>query len=488
MIYGVSSWIVPVALGTIATPIIVKSLGARQYGIYALVLGLIAYSFNFNVGRAVTKYLAEYRSAGETEKIRSVLTATFAVNLIVGVLGLVVTFLVAPSLVSRVFRIEESLRGEALSAVYLSAFIIFAFIWGQVFSAVLQGLNRIDVYSKVQNVTSFLMVGGSISIALAGYGLMELLYWNLATTTLSAFLSAVSSYRLMPELGFSLRTDSEAFRKVILFSAPVVGYQIMANIVLLFERGWITAKLGSEALTYYVVPMTPGMLLHGFAFSAMITLFPVVSALDDRTQLLALYRKVSKTICFVVVFVVASLIALNQPILALWVGPDFASQSGTLLILHSITFGILAIAVIAYQLADGVGFPSFGFWATLFVLLISLPLMLVLIPFGNIGIAVARLAAFSVMIPGVVLLERRVFGQVQKRFWLESGIRLLAAGVAAGFAEMLIRNFLSDAWWSLGLEFAAGGAIYCLVLFALGFVDDEEREFINSVRARMGLI
>jgi hypothetical protein len=63
---------------------------------------------------------------------------------------------------------------------------------------------------------------------------------------------------------------------VIWFSAPVVGYQIVANVVLLFERGWITAKLGSEALTYYVVPMTPGILLHGFAFSAMITLFPVV--------------------------------------------------------------------------------------------------------------------------------------------------------------------------------------------------------------------
>ena len=213
MIYGVSSWIVPVALGTIATPIIVKSLGPRQYGIYALVLGLIAYSFNFNVGRAVTKYLAEYRSAGETEKIRSVLAATFAVNLIVGSLGLVVTILLAPYLVSRVFQIEESFREEALTAVYLSAFIIFAFIWGQVFNAVLQGLNRIDVYSKVQNLTSFVMVGGSICIALAGYGLRELLYWNLATTTLSAVLAALCSYRLLPEFAFSVKTDSEALRR-----------------------------------------------------------------------------------------------------------------------------------------------------------------------------------------------------------------------------------------------------------------------------------
>ena len=384
MIYGVSSWIVPVALGTISTPIIVKSLGTRQYGIYALVLGLIAYSFNFNIGRAVTKYVAEYTSTGETEKIRNVLGATFTINLIVGFLGLGVIALLAPFLVSRVFQIEESFRHEALVAVYLSAVIIFAFVWGQVFNAVLQGLNRIDVYSKVQNLTNLLMVCGSVTIALAGYGLIELLYWNLATTSVGAFLAAVMSHRLLPEFRFSLKTSSEAFRKVIWFSAPVVAYQIVGNVVLLFERGWITAKLGSEDLTYYVVPMTPGILLHGFAFSAMMTLFPIVSALDDRAQLLTLYRKATKMISFVVVFAVATLIALNQPILTLWIGADFASRSGTLLILHSLTFGIVAMLVVAYQLADGVGLPSFGFWVGLFVLLISLPLMLFLVPFGNI--------------------------------------------------------------------------------------------------------
>jgi hypothetical protein len=104
---------------------------------------------------------------------------------------------------------------------------------------------------------------------------------------------------------------------------------------------------------------------------------------------------------------------------------------------------MLAVVVVAYQLADGVGLPTFGFWATLCVLFIGLPLMVTLVPFGNLGIAVARLAAFSVMIPGVAILERRVFGQIQTRFWLESGIRLLLAGTAAGLAEMLFAEYCS---------------------------------------------
>jgi hypothetical protein len=154
----------------------------------------------------------------------------------------------------------------------------------------------------------------------------------------------------------------------------------------------------------------------------MITLFPVVRR---RSRSFSLYRKASKTISFIAVFAVASLIALNQPILALWVGPDFATQSGTLLILHSLTFGMLAVVVVAYQLADGVGLPTFGFWATLCVLFIGLPLMVTLVPYGNLGIAVARLRVRNDPRRGDSRTTR--LRTDQTRFWLESGIRLLLA-------------------------------------------------------------
>ena len=92
------------------------------------------------------------------------------------------------------------------------------------------------------------------------------------------------------------------------------------------------------------------------------------------------------------------------------------------------------------------------------------------------------------MIPAIALLERRVFGEIQKRFWLENGLRLICAGAATGLVQIALRNVFADNWLTLGLEFAVGGAVYCLVLFVTGFVDNDERELINSVRARMGLI
>ena len=63
-----STWFLPLGLSFFATPIIVKALGDEDYGIYALVLGFIGYSFNFGIGRAITKYIAEYRASGETRE------------------------------------------------------------------------------------------------------------------------------------------------------------------------------------------------------------------------------------------------------------------------------------------------------------------------------------------------------------------------------------------------------------------------------------
>src|SRR5829696_6511455 len=91
-IYGFSTWLLPLILSFVATPVIVRALGHEDYGIYALVLGFIAYSFNFNVGRAITKYVAEYSAVGEREKISEVISATLFINLTLGGFGVLAIF------------------------------------------------------------------------------------------------------------------------------------------------------------------------------------------------------------------------------------------------------------------------------------------------------------------------------------------------------------------------------------------------------------
>src|SRR5438094_325572 len=146
VIYGSLTWILPIGLSFVATPIIVRSLGNNDYGIYALVLGFISYSFTFSLGRAITKYIAEYRVTGESDKIRDLISATFFLNLAVGLSGVLLICLLANWLVRDVFRIVDEAQDKTAIALYAASGIIFLSMLNQVFVAILQGIHRFDIY------------------------------------------------------------------------------------------------------------------------------------------------------------------------------------------------------------------------------------------------------------------------------------------------------------------------------------------------------
>jgi O-antigen/teichoic acid export membrane protein len=92
VLYGLSTWVLPLVLSFYSIRILVPSLGDKDYGIYALVTGFISYSFNLNFGRAITKYIAEYRASGENEKIRDIISATLLINIAVGIAAILLIF------------------------------------------------------------------------------------------------------------------------------------------------------------------------------------------------------------------------------------------------------------------------------------------------------------------------------------------------------------------------------------------------------------
>ena len=48
--YGVLSWLLPLGLTLLVTPSIVRGLGTDLYGLYAIILSFISYSFAFGIG------------------------------------------------------------------------------------------------------------------------------------------------------------------------------------------------------------------------------------------------------------------------------------------------------------------------------------------------------------------------------------------------------------------------------------------------------
>lgn len=485
-IYGFSTWLLPLALSFIATPIIVRSLGHEDYGIYAFVLGFIAYSFNFNVGRAITKYVAEYRAAGEREKISEIISATLFINLALGGFGVAVILFSARSIVVDFLKIQAESQEKSIYALYIAALTIFFLMLSQVFNAILQGLHRFDVYAKIYNLNNIVLILGNLMLALNGFQLIPLLLWNLGVTALSAIISAVSAKRLLPEFSFRMKFRRKTLKFVFDYSSGVIAYQMLANILLLFERSWITSKLGAENLTFYVVPMMLALYIHSFIASLMLVIFPLASELKDEPEkLLRLYQKATKIVSFLSVFLGASLIVHSKPFLTLWMGADFAENSSWLLILHTITFSLLAIEIVAWQTTEGLGFPNYNCYLFMICFIISISGMYLLINnYGNFGVALARAAGFGGLFLSIFYVEKRFLGKIHINFWLKLIGILTAATIPTVLVEYFLTAQLGVSWLGLIISGIAGGVVYCLTAWLLGFVSEDEIALVKGILRR----
>lgn len=489
ILFGFLSALLPLISTFVVTKFVLEGLGAVEYGLLALVLGFVSYSFTFGIGRAVTKFVAEFRATGEFEKINEVLSATLFLNLLVGVFGAGVLILLARIFVVDVLLIENQLQAKAVVGFYIAAVTIAFVMMQQIFSAVLQAVGRFDWFSHITTIFSTLLSAGNLVLVLFGGDAITLLWWNLGTTAASVLAFYVAARRLLPEARFGFKFSREIFRLVANFSVGVIGYQIFGNLLLLFERSFITRTLGTESLTFYVVPMTLAMYIHVFMISVSLALMPLTSEIEagkDATRLLAIYERATKYVWLIVFFVVLSLSIGSSAFLTLWLGADFAARAGSILTFHSITFGSMSLLVIAWQITEGLGKPSRNAWLVFVWAVLGAGLMFVLTPqFGLSGAAAARAASVGLSVPFFVgLIERATFGKIQFEFWLKTLPLLILATAASGAAEYFLLERLPFGWFGLTAVMFAGGLIYLAILFLIGFFSAEERIWIRQFAAR----
>lgn len=476
------AWFLPLVLGFIATPIIVKKLGYENYGLFSLILGIISYSFTFGIGRAVTKYVAEYRVQNKNAEVSEIISATlwFSIILGVGAALLIVSF--SDYIVADILQIENEKRGDARTGLYLACATIGFLMIGQVFQAVIQALHRFDRNSLLININGILLTAGNIALVYTGLGLTSLLVWNLTATVINCLLFYHSAKQILPEFQIKLRVSNDIVKLIFQYGLGIIGYQIFGNFLLVFERIWITRNLGAENLTYYVVPMSLAIYLHGLISSLILVVFPAFSELrDNRERLLNLYLKATKIIFALIVFLAVNLICASSLFLKIWISEDFSGKSYQLLIVHTMTFSLIAVLSVMWQLAEGLGHPRYNAVLSFIWMLIAIPLMILLIePFENLGVALSRFAGVLMTSPLLYYGEKLFFGAVQWRFWGKLLLTVTAAAIITAFVEYQIFWRFEANILTLLLGGICGTTCYCLILWKGNLFENEK--IISAVK------
>lgn len=484
-------WGILVAL--VLTPYIIGHIGIERYGIWAII-GVITGYFgllDFGIGTSFVKYISEFYTKKDYEKINQVVNTGFIFYSIFAAIIITLAFFIINPLLA-FFKIPSHLYNEALF-VFLLGIILFAISNAlSAFRAVQGGLQRMDISNKVAIAISIPMIIGTIYFLEKGYGLPGLMVNNAIILGISSIANIIIAFKILPELSFSpFLFRKEIFKKLFSF-----GYKLQisrfANLVSFqTDKLLITYFLGIGLVAFYQLGSSILQKARQIPLLLISALIPAVSEIEARKRkeaLVKLYLRGSKYLIFVSTPLLFFVITNASLIMLTWMGEGYEKAS---LVIQILAIGYFAATVtgVASSIAAGTARTDFEMKFGIFLAILNLLLSIILIiKIGFIGAVLGTTISLTV----ASLFFMKMF---HKYLYtpLNDFIRLFYKPINACIIPTIIMVLLNYCFWSikgssgrlvnlsiLGINIVIFSAIYTFFILLSKYLDEFDRELFRG--------
>ena len=448
--FSVLAWGAPLVFAFIATPFLIRGLGLEQYGYYALVLAVIGFGFTTGIGKASAKYIPEFRASNQENDLSKFLFATLLLTIATALIQGVILALAAPFIVETTLNVPLVAQNELKTAVYVACLIGPVMMTSQFFQSAAQGLQLFRGSSLITIIVATALNCGSIFLATGGFPYSQIFIWNLivVATALAAYGLFVKKY--LPELRLLFGVEADVLKKVGRFAASIFVYQTITSVLFIFERAFVLRNFGSEAVTYYTVPLMLGVYLHALIVSFSQVVVPKLNErLGDSKELAEFYKLSTKIVLSLTVLIFAGYCALGRMFLTLWLSEDFGKSSFSFLVLHGAAFGVLAVSVNCWILAEASHRPGMNALSSSVTSVLGVvTILLVSVSWGLEGVASGRLIGAVAVLPLIPYLEAKVFGSPMISFWLVNLGKVTLSFLCAYVVGVYVGEVLPESWLS----------------------------------------
>ncbi|HUF52073.1 MAG TPA: flippase [Longimicrobiales bacterium] len=466
----------PLLIGLVAIPVTVRSLGLIGFGLLALCWTVVGY-FNFfdlGFGRAVVKRVSEASAAGDAAQVSRIATAAAAVQVGLGALAGLVLWSTAASLADLILAGDDAaVQAQATVVLRLLALAVPAVLLSNSYRAVLEGLQRFDRVNLIRVPYASANYLVPLAGALLGWGLE-----GIVVGLVVARYTAVAAYFLACRSAGAFTAFGRAeVRSLARFGGWVALSNAVIPLTVTLERYMVSGLRGPVDFAYYSAPaeVVLRILIIPTAFS--VALFPLLSELFQQRrakEAVAAITQALRSVMLLLAPPLAVLVLLAEPLLALWLGDDFAAISGTVLRVLCLAVFINAVAFITSAATEAAGRPDLIARYHVLELPLYLALLFAIVPaWGVVGAAWAVVLRMVVMTAVLAVFAARTAP-------LALGALLSTCGRAAAASSALLLGA-----WLIATQFdasLAGGAVLVVSYGAvvwLGVLTPHER---NRVR------
>ncbi len=350
--------VAPLAISLVATPFVVRLLGAEGYGVLILV-GLIPVYLgfaDFGMSMASTKFGSEAYAEGDPEKEGRIVRTAALIALCTSVPIAALIMIFASNIIG-LFNVPTDYTADATLALrFASITFVINFLCGIVNAPLLARL-RMDLNTFISSGTRILGLISMPVVLYLGYGLVGATMVLLVTSLLSLVGHVVIASRLNRKLlGMSL--ERHTLRPIFKYGSALAMASIAVALLLNSEKVILAKVTSVEQLAYYSVAFTLAFMMTLFSVAMAQSLIPAFSQLQGashRQALSGLYSRAIRMNAIWVIPTLAILAVFSQPLITIWAGARFGEESSLpfYLLIFGVGFHVVATPARAALMASG---------------------------------------------------------------------------------------------------------------------------------------
>jgi O-antigen/teichoic acid export membrane protein len=478
-IWNLLGQLLPMPVGLIAVPPLIRALGVDRFGMLSLAWVIVGYFslFDLGLGRALTKLVADKLGGKDEHTIAPLVWTSLFLLLLLGVVGGVIGLALSPWLVYSALKVPPALQAEALRSFQLLAVSIPIVTVTSGLRGILEALQRFRVLSFIRIPSSIFSFAGPLLVLPFSHRLVPVVALLLAGRLLAALAHVVACLGALPALAHSPVWQREFVNPLLRFGGWMTVSNIVGPLMVYADRFMIGAVLSVSAVAYYTTPFDLVFRLTFIPQGVAGVLFPAfatsLAGNPERTSLLV--SRGVKYIYLAMAPIILITIAFAPEGLALWLGPSFAAHSAPVLRWLAVGVFLNSVACVPFALIQSAGRPSLTAKLHLF----ELPLYLVFVWFfaswkGIEGVALAWTARVLVDTVLLFFFARRLLQQPARGFLLK-----LAAAMSASLLLCYVTTVPAGLAGKTALTLMA---LLVLLLGAFLRMAPDERRLIGRLR------
>ena len=477
-------------VGILYTPILTKSLGQSEYGIYSMVASIITMLtvLDFGFGNAIIVYTNKYKAQKNKEKEQKLHGMFFLIYTVIGVIaGIIgiILYLNVDRLFDNTMSISELLIAKKLMLILTFNLIItFSF---SIFSSIITAYEKF-IFSKSLNIMRIILSPVIMYIFLKmGYRSIALVS---ITTILNVGVLSLNLFYCLKKLKISLKFkgfDLKILKEIIAYSFWVFLNSIVDKINWTVDQFILGSVSGAVAVSVYSIGAQLNHIYLSFSTAISGVLLPKITKMESEKcsddEFTKIFIKTGRIQFLMMGLVITGFVLFGKQFILLWQGIDY---------IKSYYIACILMIPVTVPLIQNVGISilqaknKIRFRSLMLVAIACLNVVLSIIlsrKYEGIGSAIG--SAISFVIGQIIIMniyyKKRVGIDIIK-FWSNIIKMCIPVAITVLFGVLINKICYATSYKVLIVEIMCYSLVYMVMSWIFIMNDNEKNIFIKPLK------